>query len=56
MGGRVYLSACDQAAIIFSSTIGFASRKVCIGVLPKHQRPWCGLFRLNPRRALAVRR
>jgi hypothetical protein len=29
----------DQAAIIFSFAIGMASRKVCIGVLPKHQRP-----------------
>jgi hypothetical protein len=29
----------DQAAIIFSFVIGNASRKVCIGVLPKHQRP-----------------
>jgi putative transposase len=29
----------DQAAIIFSFAIGSASRKVCIGVLPKHQRP-----------------
>ena len=29
----------DQAAIIFSLAIGIASRKVCIGVLPKHQRP-----------------
>ena len=29
----------DQAAIIFSFVIGTASRKVCIGVLPKHQRP-----------------
>ena len=28
-----------QAAIIFSLVIGMASRKVCIGVLPKHQRP-----------------
>jgi hypothetical protein len=28
-----------QAAIIFSFVIGIASRKVCIGVLPKHQRP-----------------
>jgi hypothetical protein len=27
------------AAIIFSFAIGMASRKVCIGVLPKHQRP-----------------
>ena len=30
---------CRQAAIIFSFVIGIASRKVCIGVLPKHQRP-----------------
>jgi hypothetical protein len=30
---------CRQAAIIFSFAIGIASRKVCIGVLPKHQRP-----------------
>jgi hypothetical protein len=29
----------DQAAIIFSFAMGMASRKVCIGVLPKHQRP-----------------
>jgi hypothetical protein len=29
----------DQAAIIFSLASGTASRKVCIGVLPKHQRP-----------------
>ena len=28
-----------QAAIIFSLAIGMAFRKVCIGVLPKHQRP-----------------
>ena len=28
-----------QAAIIFSCAMGLASRKVCIGVLPKHQRP-----------------
>ena len=28
-----------QAAIIFSFAIGIASRNVCIGVLPKHQRP-----------------
>ena len=28
-----------QAAIIFSLVIGIASRNVCIGVLPKHQRP-----------------
>jgi phage terminase small subunit len=28
-----------QAAIIFSLAMGMASRKVCIGVLPKHQRP-----------------
>src|SRR5262249_43525210 len=26
----------------FSFAKGSASRKVCIGVLPKHQRPWCG--------------
>ena len=32
----------DQAAIIFSFASGTASRKVCIGVLPKHHRPWCG--------------
>ena len=30
---------CRQAAIIFSLVIGIASRNVCIGVLPKHQRP-----------------
>jgi hypothetical protein len=29
----------DQAAIVFSLVIGMASRKVCIGVLPKHRRP-----------------
>jgi hypothetical protein len=28
-----------QAAISFSFANGIASRKVCIGVLPKHQRP-----------------
>jgi hypothetical protein len=28
-----------QAAIIFSFVIGNASKKVCIGVLPKHHRP-----------------
>ncbi len=28
-----------QAAIIFSFVIGIASRNVCIGVLPKLQRP-----------------
>ena len=28
-----------QAAMIFSLVIGMASRKVCIGVFPKHQRP-----------------
>ena len=28
----------DQAAIVFSFAIGMAFRKVCIGVLPKHQR------------------
>ena len=28
-----------QAAIIFSFVIGIASRKVCVGVFPKHQRP-----------------
>jgi hypothetical protein len=37
--GRVLLSDVAQAAIIFSFVIGSASRKVCIGVLPKHQRP-----------------
>ena len=36
----------DQAAIIFSLASGVASRKVCIGVLPKHHRPWCGLSSL----------
>src|SRR5262245_66637663 len=30
---------CRWAAIIFSFVIGIASTKVCIGVLPKHQRP-----------------
>ena len=44
--GRSRLSEGDQAAIIFSLARGMASRKVCIGVLPKHQRPWCGLFSL----------
>jgi len=29
----------DQAAIIFSFASGTASKKVCIGVLPKHHRP-----------------
>ena len=28
-----------QAAIVFSFVIGIASRNICIGVLPKHQRP-----------------
>jgi hypothetical protein len=28
-----------QAAMSFSCARGSASRKVCIGVLPKHQRP-----------------
>ena len=37
--GRSRLSDGDQAAIIFSLASGTASRKVCIGVLPKHQRP-----------------
>jgi hypothetical protein len=32
----------DQAAIIFSFASGMPSTKVCIGVLPKHHRPWCG--------------
>src|ERR1051325_2228903 len=36
----------SQAAISFSFANGSASRKVCIGVLPKHQRPWCGLCSL----------
>jgi transposase len=30
---------CRHAAMIFSFARGMASRKVCIGVLPKHQRP-----------------
>ena len=30
---------CDQAAIVFSLAIGIASRNVCSGVFPKHQRP-----------------
>jgi hypothetical protein len=30
-----------HAAMSFSLARG-TSRKVCIGVLPKHQRPWCG--------------
>src|SRR3954469_5383229 len=38
-GWSVRLSDCDQAAINFSLASGVASRKVCIGVLPKHQRP-----------------
>ena len=29
----------DQAEINFSLASGVASRKVCMGVLPKHQRP-----------------
>ena len=37
--GRSHLSDADQAAIIFSCASGMASRKVCMGVLPKHQRP-----------------
>ena len=36
---RSGFGVCRYAAIIFSFTIGIASRKVCIGVLPKHQRP-----------------
>ena len=44
--GRSRLSEGDQAAIIFSVARGMASRKVGIGVFPKHQRPWCGLFSL----------
>jgi hypothetical protein len=39
LSGRVLFVRRDQAAIIFSFAIGMASRKVCIGVLPKHQRP-----------------
>ena len=31
--------ACGHAAMSFSFASGSASRKVCIGVLPKHQRP-----------------
>src|SRR5262245_52448785 len=31
--------ACDYAAMSFSFASGSASRKVCMGVLPKHQRP-----------------
>jgi len=34
-----FVSVCRQATIIFSFVIGIASKKVCIGVLPKHQRP-----------------
>jgi hypothetical protein len=34
--------ASDHAAMSFSLARGSASRKVRIGVLPKHQRPWCG--------------
>jgi hypothetical protein len=30
---------CGQAAMSFSFANGIASTKVCIGVLPKHQRP-----------------
>ena len=33
------VSLCLQAAMSFSFASGIASRKVCIGVLPKHQRP-----------------
>jgi IstB-like ATP binding protein len=29
----------DQAAMVFCLVIGMASRKVCIGVFPKHHRP-----------------
>jgi hypothetical protein len=32
-------SAPAHPPIIFSLVIGIASRNVCIGVLPKHQRP-----------------
>jgi hypothetical protein len=39
LGAAAFLPA---AAIIFSFVIGIASRNVCIGVFPKHQRPWCG--------------
>jgi hypothetical protein len=38
-----------HAAMSFSFASGSASRKVCIGVLPKHQRPWwgrCSLYNL----------
>src|SRR6516165_7323228 len=41
------VSLCLQAAMSFSFASGIASRKVCIGVLPKHQRPgWgrCSLY------------
>ena len=37
--GRFRLSDGDQAAMNFSLASGVASRKVCMGVLPKHQRP-----------------
>ena len=33
------VSLCLQAAMSFSFASGIGSRKVCIGVLPKHQRP-----------------
>ena len=32
-------SVMDQAAMNFSRAKGLASRKVCIGVLPKHHLP-----------------
>jgi hypothetical protein len=35
------LSGADQAAIIFSFAMGAASRKVRIGVFPKHHLSWC---------------
>ncbi len=43
MGGELLVSPIsrDQAAIIFSFAKGATSGKVCIGVLPKLQRPRC---------------
>ena len=39
LSDQVLLSDVDQVAIIFSFVIGNSSSKVCIGFLPKHQRP-----------------
>ena len=40
--GRAIGSWCPigYASIICSEVIDIASKKVCIGVCPKHQRPW----------------